>query len=325
MHAVSIRHKNAARAFTLVELLVVIAIVAMLITLLLPAVQSAREAARQTQCRNNLKQIAIACLNYESANGELPGNAGEQIPSNVSGNGKAAQLNRERPVEGNWLIQAMAYMEDAALADTLGQITTMSDPAAIQQNVALQTAIQTPVSSLYCPTRREARAYPLVRDWQDRFGPKGARTDYAMSGGSSSTNSTNSIELDREGVWRVGRRTPLRSITDGTSKTYLVGEKAMDIDRYTNGTDLGDLTPLAGWHSKRRAVANSYVRFGARKPGQDATGNCLTCHDFGSAHRVSWNAVMCDGSVRSMAYSMHVSLHRALASIDGEEALGSLD
>ena len=302
--------------FTLVELLVVIAIIGTLVTLLVPAVQSAREAARQTQCRNHLKQIGLACHNYDSANNEFPGFAGEAAPLGVN-----FPLSRSRRPEdmrdsGNWLIQVMTYMEDVPLADLLAEFSLarsgrLDDPR-------VEGAIQTPVPVFYCPTRRDPIAYPLHADYRSRYGKLGARTDYAMNGGGSRSSTGNQVSIRNDGIWILGKRAAGKQITDGTSKTYLVGEKAMDTLHYTTGRDLGDRPPIAGW-STRRGVANSYVRYGARKPGADRAGNCLSCHDFGSAHTTNWNVVMCDGSVRPVSYSMHVDLHRALASIDGEE------
>lgn len=313
------RHQSG---FTLVELLVVIAIIAMLVTLLLPAVQSAREAARQTQCRNNLKQIGVACLNYESAKGEFPGFAAEQPPLGVTFTARSAMRRRSNQdvvdAGGNWITQILTFMEDIQLSDILQELSLEGSLSA-RQDPRVSQAIATPVESLYCPTRREARAYPLRGNYRSRYGPEGARTDYAMNGGGTARNSRGTrIVIANDGIWVLGKRVALKTMLDGTSKTYLVGEKAMDSNLYATGTDLGDRAPIAGW-SSRRGVANSYVRYGARKPGRDGPDNCLTCHDFGSAHSNGWNAVMCDGSVRSLGYAMDVNLHRALASIKGNE------
>ena len=118
----------------------------------------------------------------------------------------------------------------------------------------------------------------------------------------------------------LGKRASLKNMTDGTSKTYLVGEKAMDSGKLTTGNGIGDHAPLAGW-SSRRGTANSYVRYAARRPAIDAVDNCLACHDFGSAHRQGWNAAMSDGSVRTISYDTDWAAHRAMASISGQEVL----
>jgi type II secretory pathway pseudopilin PulG len=311
---------------TLVELLVVIAIIGVLVALLLPAVQAAREAARMAQCRNNLKQVATACHNFESSRRYFPGHGGEREPQGVIVPPSQLLAARSMPVTGNWLLQSLNYMEGEVVAEILIAASKRQGHRA-----QWRMAAATPIPTLYCPTRRAPIAYPLISQYRSFFGEVGARTDYAINGGASDEKGTtrassgpDTMKLEFEGVWALGRRIAARHIADGLSNTYLVGEKSMDVLQYTTGSDLGDRAPVAGL-TDRPGAANSYVRFAAKSPMPDTPNNCLACHDFGSAHPTAWNMAMADGSVHSLGYAMDLALHRGHASIDGEEPLKPLE
>jgi prepilin-type N-terminal cleavage/methylation domain-containing protein len=304
--------------FTLIELLVVISIIGLLVAMLLPAVQSAREAARQTQCRNNLKQIATGIHNFESSRRYLPGYAGESQTYNTTFDTAHKDLAKNWNKTGNWILQSLNFMEDLQVAGILIAYARGTTTAAVAK-----TAVIVPIPIFNCPSRRPAIAYPLIAPELSIFGPLGARTDYAMNGGNGTQVSNYTIKFVGEGIWTLGRRTAIKNIVDGMSNTYLVGEKAMDTLRYLTGNDFGDRSPLAGL-AKSPGATNSYVRFAVQSPSRDVSSrdvsnNCMSCHNFGSAHPATWNISMADGSVRSLSYQMDVKIHRALASINGHE------
>ncbi|MFK8112719.1 MAG: DUF1559 domain-containing protein [Rubripirellula sp.] len=307
--------KNQVRrpAFTLIELLVVIAIIGIMIGLLLPGVQAVREAARQTQCRNNIRQVALACHSYESTYKELPGYAGESPPLLVGY--RLERTPDSTYAGGTWITQAMFFMEQGSLADSLLRAIKSSSLSPEDEH-----SVRVPVNTLHCPTRRDAESYPLLEPYLTRYGQRGARTDYAMNGGPAIVSKIDDriIESQYDGTWVLGKRTKTNRIFDGLSYTYLLGEKAMDSTRYTTGNCFGDRAPIAGMQESR-VSSHSYVRYAARQPRIDSVNNCLVCHDFGSAHPAGWNAAMSDGSVRLMSYHMDIEIHRANASVDGRE------
>jgi prepilin-type N-terminal cleavage/methylation domain-containing protein len=292
--------------FTLIEILVAIAIIGILIALLLSALQSAREAARMTQCRNNLRQLALAAQQFETANRHLPGHAGERIPFSIRFGAAREARAAGMEIAGNWMLQSLSYIENGALADIL--VPASNDAKA---RAAAGAAVSAPVPTFNCPTRREFIA----------------KTDYAMNGGPAAGEYDPRMESGRpvgmhltvgyDGVWALGMRVAIKDIVDGSSKTYLIGEKAVNADQYSGAGVMEDLN-LVGNSQSRNAVV-SYVRFAGRTAYKDVPQSCVSCHDFGSAHPGAWNMSMADGSVRSFSYSTDLKLHRAFASINGGE------
>ena len=301
--------------FTLVELLVSIAIIGIMIGLLLPGVQAAREAARRVQCQNHLKQIALASHNYESTYKQFPGYAGERRPVFV---GYRLSHSEQFAFSSDpWMTQIMPFIEEPGLASEIRGLASAENVVLTDR---IKNAVRVPVETYNCPSRRDAQSYPLMEPYSSRYGGSGARTDYAMNGGPAIVSQTDHRRITHQfdGVWVLGKRTKPNRVFDGLTNTYMYGEKAMDSLRYDTGTCFGDRSPLAGMNESWMST-HSYVRYAARQPQIDSANNCLTCHDFGSAHPHGWNVAMSDGSVHMLDFHMDVEIHRARASVDGRE------
>ena len=221
------------RGFTLVELLVVIAIIGVLVALLLPAVQAAREAARRSQCTNNLKQIGLAILNYESSYKTLP--KGRNGCDNLTelhcqGNDPAEQSATSA------FVSILPQVEQQALYDVLDLSdqglnvwppTSASVPFANWATPAVQQAMNTKPAVYTCPST-ESELEPLeVPVYQFGWEVKPATGDYALNKGHRGPSWQAlplPVKLDNSGPFIYGMDIPLRRIEDGVSNTFFAGE-----------------------------------------------------------------------------------------------------
>jgi prepilin-type N-terminal cleavage/methylation domain-containing protein len=365
---------SARRGFTLVELLVVIAIIGILVALLLPAIQSAREAARRTQCKNQLKQIGLAIQNHVNTRGVFPtGGAGfhPDIANYVAG---GRPFGPDKQGLG-WGYQILPYLEQGAI-----------------QGITTRAELQAASVSLYvCPSRRQvstgsgagslggeqvfmidyAAAHPCTFECApgspgcatpDRYDPRdavpitlagygtnlwsfwGGKDPIGVGGGTSAKDNQVYDGVIVRSPWKFirkdasGRPTgafvnvprPIKfaQITDGTSHTFLLGEKYVRSDLYEGGSYSDDQGWADGWDPDaiRSTCFQPYsdsegYQFQPLNSNMDIFGFSQDVYYFGSAHPSGFHGVFADGSVHALNYDIDVVIFNSLATRAGEELI----
>lgn len=320
------------QAFTLVELLVVIAIIGILVALLLPAVQAAREAARRMDCTNRLKQIGLACLNYESANGHLM---------------DGMQNNQSECTTGSscrgwtWIHLMLPYIEEDNVADQID----LSYPDGWLDYLKYISAAEeerirfTKLNAVLCPSLfmwNESEESGFRKDYFASVGGKG-HSD-ATSGGffgvddplNTPLKSGNSGNVVNDGVFYVNSSTKMSEIIDGTSKTFLAGESYFGTkysDPGYNTCDGGQPVWFHGGSGDGGANTNYARILRSSVHAINTEYACRTNADenevpFGSQHAGGGcNMVFADGHVEFINEGIDFDLYQSLSTRRSEDGV----
>lgn len=336
--------------FTLVELLVVIAIIGVLVALLLPAVQAAREAARRMSCVNNLKNIGLACLNYESSNNTLP-------PSSINATQKTKNGR-------SWPVVILPYVEQGGLnAEVERRIDQYErdNPNSSAGGYNLGDLNDLKMDLYLCPSDTEV---------QGKFRQGSSSSSYAaimgsfisrytqMNNASPDCNTeeycvgTASSGLNTDGMMFPGSEITFQKVTDGTSNTVMVGERWYQLRIWTAGNYHGDnycrrrpqpcempgtgYTPQGSFSSAAKNLDSRYPQ----NSNLDVVGYYVSHNNnsdrpfkadnapatmqfnnllFASFHPGGVNYAFGDGGVRFLDDSMDIDAFLALGSRDGGE------
>jgi len=341
------RIDKSKRGFTLVELLVVIAIIGVLVALLLPAVQAAREAARRAQCMNQLRQLALGVLNYESSRGGLPPlmkinptfEIGPIRPSTVNHSVQQEAWGNPAPNSGNsatsWILEILPQIEATAIYDRWDFSLNVRGNELVARN---------DIPGLYCPSRRASVAdisegvLMMFQNWEV------GGTDYGANTGTGNCVNNErghkispritcyqrllpgNIIAEAIGPMDFNKISPLKKIVDGTSNTVMLGELQRTWDPEGGEAGTGGVTGTwarrseDGWF-----LAGAATTFGTKdgdvlqlwdNPGGVSNGFFEAA---GSEHPRGANLAMVDGHVFFFSENADPSVLDAAGTSAGEE------
>jgi prepilin-type N-terminal cleavage/methylation domain-containing protein/prepilin-type processing-associated H-X9-DG protein len=356
MNDLVIRRRHDS-GFTLIELLVVIAIIAVLIALLLPAVQSAREAARRAQCVNNLKQIALAAHNYESAHSSFPiGNRGLQLaypglpPCSVT-------KDYSLPIGHTAFVFILPYLEDGVVYNAFNVVQSYDE-------YANGTAIGIKVATYICPSDTDAAPDPTgdIDVTQASYGTaRGLQETLAFTWATVATlpdpkgqYASTCNQGPGDGMFSVEWAHKIPQVTDGLSNTFLFGEMSRFRNEppgsnfmfnYIGGYWAGppwtgnsfwphDIRPTSGATCVPKlnappdtngAVQAACFATAFFPPDWIPVPACQNYGQFGfrSLHPGGANFAIADGSVKFIKDSINLRTYRALATRAGGEVIGA--
>ena len=351
-----------SRGFTLIELLVVIAIIAVLIALLLPAVQQAREAARRSTCKNNLKQMGLALHNYHETSNQFP------LPGLLNVNPGAAVGVGGLLTTSNWSVATLPFMDQAPVYNLYNSNLSAFDPANAP-------AVQTKLAAYLCPSapRPSSQTYTIPSAFTGGLVTAnltmtdGGATDYVATTRVRGAflnivrNTSGSSDADGWGkggivsmnpalaaVMTIPNGSKLRDLTDGVSNTIMIGELASRNQLYRKGNKL--IAPVSASPADEAYVASVagggcwsdpfngvWELTGRAFDGTGSSGPCpINCSNARtSAGSVTQNAgglyswhtggvhvLLGDGSVRFLSENISGITLAALISRAGGEVLG---